>query len=74
MKPYSDLSPTQRRAQHLVEQFNADEELWRNLERKRWLRRTLCPHLSASLQVQLDLLDFVRARRAQDCVGLFVKT
>jgi hypothetical protein len=75
MKPYSNFPPAQRRTQQLVEQFNADEQLWRYLERKRRLRRRLlCPHLSATLRTQLGLLDFANARPVQDCVGVLVDT
>ena len=73
MSPYYNLFPEQRHVQQLVTLFNADEQLWRRLERKRRLRRRLYPHMSAKLQRQFDLLDFAAARPLEDCVGLFVE-
>ena len=32
MNPYYNLPPEQRATQQLVDQFNADERLWRKLE------------------------------------------
>ena len=69
ISPYCNLPSTQRRAQHIVTQFNAAEELWRSLEGKRLHRRDLYPDLSSELQTQLDLLDFANAQPPQDCVG-----
>jgi hypothetical protein len=39
MSLYSNLPPDQRRVQRLVDQFNAEEELWRAFAVKRCLRR-----------------------------------
>jgi hypothetical protein len=61
--------PKQRRIQQLVAQFNWDEELWSGLESKR--RRKLHPRMSAKLKRQLDLLEFVKARPPQDCIGFW---
>ena len=68
---FDHLPPEQRRAQEIVAQFNADEQLWRNLESSRRLRRRLRPRMSAKLRKQLDLLEFAAARLPQDCVGRF---
>jgi hypothetical protein len=64
-----NIPPKQRRTHQLVAQFNADEELWLSLESKRCRRRQLHPRMSVKLKRQLDLLEFVRARPPQDCVG-----
>jgi hypothetical protein len=71
MNLHNNLPPEQRRVQQIVARFNADEQLWRNLEGKRRLRRRVFPRVSAKRQKQLDLLDFDVARPPQDCVGLF---
>jgi hypothetical protein len=55
-----------------VDQFNADERLWKELEPKRRLRRKLCPHLSRKRLKKLDLLDFTKARPPQQCVGQWI--
>ena len=71
MSRYYNLPTEQRRVQQLATEFNADERLWRSLERKRRLRRRLRPRLSAKYQKELDVLDFAFARAPQDCIGLF---
>lgn len=68
---FDHLPPEQRRAQEIVAQFNADEQLWRNLESSRRLRRRLRPRMSAKLRKQLDLLEFAATCPPQDCVGRF---
>ena len=70
MNQYYNLHTEQRRIQQLVTLFNADEQLWQNLEGKRRLRRRLCPRLSKKRRKLLDLLDFASARPPQDCVGV----
>ena len=45
MNPYSNLPPEQRATQRLVDQFNADERLWKKLEPKRAARRKSRPRL-----------------------------
>lgn len=72
MNPYHNLPPNQRPTQRLVDQFNADERLWKELEPKRRLRRKLCPHLSRKRLKKLDLLDFTKARPPQQCVGQWI--
>jgi len=47
INPYQNLPPEQRATQHLVDQFNADERLWKKLEPRRRLRRKMRPKLSA---------------------------
>jgi hypothetical protein len=71
MNSYHNLPPKQRHVQRLVDHFNADEELWRNLVAKRHLRRVGYPRLPRTHQNLLDLLDLVIARPRHDCLGLF---
>jgi hypothetical protein len=66
-----NIPPKQRRIQQLVAQFNADERLWLTLESKRRRRRQLHPRMSVKLKIQLELLEFARARPPQDCVGFW---
>ena len=73
MNPYYNLPPQQRSTQRLVDQFNADEHLWRKLEPKRRLRRKLLRRrLSGKALKRLDLLDFAAARPPQDCIGEWI--
>jgi hypothetical protein len=72
MNPYPNLPPGQRPIQKLVDQFNADERLWKKLEPKRKLRRSLLPRLSKKKAKELDLLEFSRARLPQDCIGHWI--
>lgn len=74
MTPYFHLPPEQRRVQRLVDQFNADERLWRSLEAKRRLRRKARPRIPARLRRQLDILEFANSRPLEDCVGQFTGT
>ena len=69
MNPYHNLPPEQGATQRLVDQFNADEWLWRKLEPRRRARRKLRPRLSRKNLKKLDLLDFTKARPPQDCIG-----
>ena len=69
MNPYSNLPPEQRPAQRLVDQFNADEALWRKLEPRRRARRKLRPRRSRTKRKEQDLAEFSRARPTQDCIG-----
>jgi len=71
MRPYYNLPAEQRRVQQLVTEFDADQQLWRSLERKRALRRKLPVRILAKHRKQLDLLDSAVARAPQDCIGLF---
>ena len=69
MNPYYNIPPEQRATQHLVDQFNADERLWKKLVPKRRLRRKLRPRLSRKELKELALLDFAKARPPLDCIG-----
>jgi hypothetical protein len=69
MNSYSNLPPEQRITQRLVDQFNADERLWKKLEPRRRARRRLPPRLSKKKLEKIDLQEFAKARPPQDCVG-----
>jgi hypothetical protein len=69
MNPYYNLPPEQRMTQRLVDQFNADERLWKKLEPSRRLRRKLRPRLSKKQLEKLDLAEFAKAKPPQDCIG-----
>jgi hypothetical protein len=72
MNAYYNLPPEQRATQRLVDQFNADERLWKKLEPKRRARRKLRPQLSRKKLSKLDLLEFKKARPPQDCIGQWI--
>jgi hypothetical protein len=74
MNPYHSLPPEQRFTQRLVDQFNADERLWKKLEPGRKARRKLRPRLSKKKLKKLNLAEFANARRPQDCVGQWIQT
>ena len=70
MNPYYNLPPGQRLTQHLVDQFNADERLWKKFEpRRRFRRKVLQRVLSRKQLKKLDLLEFSRERPPQECIG-----
>src|SRR5947208_405472 len=73
MNPYYNLPPEQRRTQRLVDQFNADEKLWKKLEPKRRARRKLRPRRSRKELKKIDLFEFAKARPPQDCIGEWVE-
>jgi hypothetical protein len=69
MNPYYNLPPEQRPTQGLVNQFNADERLWKKLARRRRARRKLLRRfLSRKMLKTLDLFEFAHARPPQDCI------
>lgn len=69
MNPYHNLPREQHATQRLVDQFNADERLWKALEPNRRARRKTRPKLSRKQAKVLDLLEFAKARPPQDCIG-----
>jgi hypothetical protein len=73
MNPYYNLPPEQRPTQRLVDQFNADERLWKKLEPKRRARRKLRPRRSRKKLLKIDLVEFAKARRPQDCIGEWIE-
>jgi len=72
MNPYYNLPPEQRAAQRFVDQFNADERLWKKLEPRRRARRKLLPFLSRKELKKRDLLEFATARPPRDCIGQWI--
>jgi hypothetical protein len=74
MNSYYNLAPEQRFTQRLVDQFNADERLWKKLEPRRRARRKLLRwFLSPEKLKKLDLLEFARERPPLECVGQWLK-
>jgi hypothetical protein len=69
MEPYANLPPEQRPTQRLVDQFNADEQLWKKLEPKRDARRKIRPRLSRGKLKKLALPEFAQASPPSDCIG-----
>jgi hypothetical protein len=69
MNQYHNLPPDQRFTQRLVDQFNADERLWKKLEPRRRLRRKLRPRLSKKRLRKQDLAEFAKAKPPQDCIS-----
>jgi len=72
MNPCYNLPPEQRMTQRLVEQFNADERLWKKLAPKRGARRKVRPRSSRKGLKNLDLLEFAKARPPLECVGQWI--
>ncbi len=69
MRPYANLPPDQRPTQRLLDQFNADERLWKKLEPKRLARRRIRPRLSPGKLKKLALLEFAQASPPPECIG-----
>jgi hypothetical protein len=75
MNPYYNLPPEQRRTQRLVDQNNADAQLWRKLAPKRRRRRRLLRGvLSRKRLKKLDLEEFAAARPPQNCIGQWIES
>jgi hypothetical protein len=72
MNPYYNLPLEQRMTQRLVDQFNADERLWKKLAPCRKARRKLRPRPSRKKLKKLDLLEFAKARPLLECVGQWI--
>lgn len=72
MNLYYNLPPQQRMTQRIVDQFNADERLWKKLEPKRRARRKLRPRLSRKSLKKLDLLEFAKARPPQEGISQWI--
>jgi len=70
MTPYYNLPPEQRMTQRLVDQFNADERLWKRLEPRRRARHKLLRRVLSRKELKRrDLLEFARERPPQECIG-----
>jgi hypothetical protein len=72
MNPLYNFPPEQRITQRLVDQFNADERLWKKLAPKRRARRKLRPRPSLKALKNLDLLEFAKARPPLECDGQWI--
>jgi hypothetical protein len=59
--------------QHLVDEFNALERLWKKLARRRRARRILRPRLSKKKLKAFDLAEFAQARPPLECVGRWIE-
>src|SRR5712675_1976429 len=73
LNPYHNLPVNQRFTQRLVDQFNADERLWKKLEPRRRARRKLLRWLLSRKELKkLDVQEFARERPPLECVGQWV--
>jgi hypothetical protein len=70
MNPHHNLPPHQRALQGLVDQWNADETLWRRLAPQRRLRRKLLCGSTMKQLRDLDQREHARLRPPDDCVGI----
>jgi hypothetical protein len=52
-----------------VDQFNAEERLWKKLEPKRRARRKIRPRLPPGKLKKLALQEFAQANPPPDCIG-----
>jgi hypothetical protein len=66
---YPNLPPEQGRVQRLVDQFNADENIWRRLAVKRRLRRLSRRGLLPKWHELFDLVELHRGRPREDAIG-----
>jgi len=58
----------------LVDQFNADERLWRKLAPRRRARRKLLRRvLSRRRLKEIDLREFATERPPQECIGQWIE-
>jgi hypothetical protein len=58
----------------LVDQFNADERLWKKLEPKRAARRKTRPRLPPGKLKKLALREFAQSCPPADCIGPAMKS
>jgi len=73
MNPHHNLPTEQRPTQRLVDQFNADERLWKQLEPRRRSRRKIRPRLSRGKLKELALLEWAQGRPPGDCIGQWLQ-
>ena len=66
---YYNLPSEQHAVQRLVDQWNADERLWKKLEPLRRLRRARRKNLTEAQLRELDLREFAKSRPPADCIG-----
>ena len=69
MNSHYNFPLEQHSVQRLVDQWNADEKFWRELEPRRRLRRTLRRKLTEKQHRELDLREFAKAKPPADCIG-----
>jgi len=70
MNLYYNLPPRQRFAQRLVNQFNADENLWNSLAPRRLARRKLSRKLlPRRVLKRIELIEFTGKRPPIDCIA-----
>jgi hypothetical protein len=71
MNDRSSISPYAQFTQRLINEFNADEAVWRKLAWKRRLHRLLRPKMSRKKRRQMDLADFAVSQPPKECVGFW---
>lgn len=64
-----NLPASQQFTQRMVDEFNAEERLWKSLALQRKLRKLLHPKMSRRKRKQLDLAEFARHQPPKDCIG-----
>lgn len=64
-----NLPAGQQFTQRMVDEFNADENLWKSLALRRKLRKFLYPKMSRRQRQQLDLAEFSCHQPPKDCIG-----
>jgi hypothetical protein len=69
MTHYKNVPPEQREVQRLIDQWNADEALWRRLARRRRARRHVLSELSEAELRELDLREHAAQRPPDSCIG-----
>jgi hypothetical protein len=73
MHRHYNLPSEQRETQRLVDQWNADEALWRRLALRRRRRRRFRSGLSEAQLRELDLREHAAERLPDDCIGRRLK-
>ena len=70
MTPYYNVPPEQRFTQRLVDQFNADERLWKKLAPRRRARPKLLRLLVSRKMLKTpDVFEFAHEQPPQEGVG-----
>jgi hypothetical protein len=69
MTHYRNVPPEQREVQWLVDQWNADEALWRRLTRRRSARSHVFSGLSEAELRELDLREHAAQRPPDSCIS-----
>ncbi len=66
-----NLPAGQQFIQRMVDEFNAEERLWKSLALRRKLRKILHPKISRRKRQQLDLAEFASRQPLKDCIGFW---